>query len=138
MLFSQNIKDQCVQLIDKSFELVGGTIRIKNGVLIDGHLTSVTIVSDSDAPVIVSALGKLENCFVECRNFLNEGEFSGEANISGDVELGDTSTTIGSIAFGGRFFAGGPFADTADLKIKGLPKKNPMDVVIVDNFERQN
>ena len=131
MLFSQNIKDQCAQLIDESFVLEGGTIRVKNGVLIDGQLTGVTIISESDAPVVVSALGKLDACIVECVNFLNEGEFSGEALVTGDVELGESSTSIGVIAFGGRFFAAAPFADTADLKIKGHPKKF-LDALVVD------
>lgn len=138
MLFSQNIKDQCMQLLDTSFVLDGGTIRVKNGVLIDGHLTGVTIVTDSDAPVIISALGKLDSCFIECVNFLNEGDFSGEAIVTGDVELGVTSTTVGTVAFGGRFFADAPFSDTADLKIKGFPKKVQADVIIVQNSYNQS
>jgi cytoskeletal protein CcmA (bactofilin family) len=131
MLFSQDVKDQCRQLIDESFVLEGGTIRVKSGVLIDGKLTGVTIISESVAPVVVSALGRLDSCIVECVNFLNEGEFSGEAQVTGDVELGESSTSIGAIAFGGRFYAAAPFADTADLKIKGLPKKL-LDVYVVD------
>lgn len=129
MLFNQDIKDQCQHLIGRAMRCEGGTIHADNGILIDGHLTGVTIVSKSEIPVIVSALGRLDKCIVECQNFLNEGEFSGEAIVSGDVELGETSTTIGSLVLGGRLYANAPFADAGDLKIKGMPKTPTTELI---------
>lgn len=53
MIFPADIKEQSAQLIDEEFQLEGGTVRVRNGVLIDGKLTNVTIISMTDAPVIV-------------------------------------------------------------------------------------
>ena len=53
MILPADIKEQTAQLIDEEFQLEGGTVRVRNGVLIDGKLTNVTIISMTDAPVIV-------------------------------------------------------------------------------------
>lgn len=122
MIFAENIKEQSAQLIDEDFWLEGGTLRIKNGVLIDGKLTNVTIMSMTDAPIIVSALGRLTGCKVECVNFINEGEFDGEVTASENVEIKASATTRGTIQCGGKFYTEGNLGDGDYLKIKGLSK----------------
>ena len=102
--------------------LEGGTLRIKNGVLIDGKLTNVTIMSMTDAPIIVSALGRLTGCKVECVNFINEGEFDGEVTACENVEIKASATTRGTIQCGGKFYTEGNLGDGDYLKIKGLSK----------------
>ena len=48
---------------------------------------------------------------------------SGQATVSYDAELSETSTTKGTIQYGRRFVLGGPLTDAKDLKIEGLPTK---------------
>ena len=50
-----------------------------------------------------------------------DGEFSGEINAQGDVELSDTCTIEGTITHKGRVMTGG-LADTEHMKLKRFDK----------------
>lgn len=125
LLISETVKDTLGQLIDQHTQMDGGTLRVKNGILIDGQLKNVTIRNEGEKPVVISALGNLEACFIETAYFLNEGSFSGQVAVLFDAELSATSTTKGTLQYGRRFVLGGPLADAKDLRIEGMPAKAP-------------
>lgn len=120
-LFPADILSDAKTVIAHSIDFEGGTLRLSGGALIDGRLTRTTIISVDGSPTKISALANLDSCILNCKDIIIDGEFSGEINATGDVELGDTCRIQGTITHAGRVMTGA-LADTDAMKLKRFPQ----------------
>lgn len=106
-------------LFPEGLVLKGGTLEGKDGLLIDGTLTTVQIKSVDGSLIHISATAVLEDCNVEGENVLLEGTFSGVINAAGDCEIGPSASVIGVVNVGGDLFKS-KFADVRDMNVNTL------------------
>ena len=120
-LFPNDILADAKTVIGQDIEFEGGTLRVNGGALIVGRLTRTTILSIDGSPIKISALATLDSCIINGKDVIVDGEFSGEINAQGDVELSDTCSIEGTITHKGRVMTGG-LADTERMKLKRFDK----------------
>ena len=119
-LFDDTVLNNPSTMITSTTDQEGGILRVKGGALIDGKLTRVTIIVMDESPMKISALAHLDTCVINCQDIIIEGEFSGEINAKGDVELGDSCRVKGKLNHSGRLLIDCTLADTVDLHIRKL------------------
>lgn len=121
------------EILQNSIMIVGGTVFVHGGLQIDAKLRNSIVKSLDGKPIVVTALGKLQDCVIEGTDVLVCGDFSGEIVAKGDVEVTDTATFSGNIKTGGYALIS-PVATehNADVRIMPLPKDQPV-AEVVDN-----
>ena len=59
------------------------------------------------------------NCHIEGQDILIEGDFAGEVNAAGDVEITNTARVAGLIRYGGELIIG-PLVDRRKLRVQRM------------------
>lgn len=109
ILFSINRKPNVAEAIERPEEIlqgtlmfVGGTVFVKGGVQIDAQLKNVTVQAMDNKPIVLTALGKMEDCYIKGEDVLICGDFTGEIQASGDVEVTNSARVAGVIRTSGH------------------------------------
>ena len=116
ILFADDVFAKPKTMLSEYLELEGCTMRTNQVALIDGKLTDVTIISADNTPIKISALAVLTNCKIHCTDLLIEGQFSGEINAMGNIELGESAHVEGTAKVSGSLVIS-PLAEAVELKI---------------------
>ena len=110
---------QCKSLEPESLVLKNGTVEGSNGLLIDGTLTKMHIVSKDGSLIHISATAKLESCTIEGKDILLEGNVDAVITAQGDCEIGASAVMVGTLNVGGDLFKS-RLADVTDLHVTTL------------------
>lgn len=110
------------EILQRSLRFEGGTVYARGGLQVDANLTDVCLIADDDGPIHITALGRLERCMVRAKDVVIAGDFSGEIEADGDVEVTNTAKVSGHIKTTGSVLVS-PMADDAELRIGRLLAK---------------
>lgn len=122
-------------LFSEGLSFEGGVLRGKGGLLIDGKLENVSVISEDGSPIVVSALANLNNCIIQGHHVVIGGKFRGELSADGDVEITDSASILGTINTGGRMLIS-PLAEMEDVRMRRLLPKAiaaPTEPAILDS-----
>lgn len=115
-------------ILQQSLVFVGGTVFVKGGLQIDATLKDVRVVAVDNKPIVLTALGTMQNCSIEGADVLVAGTFSGQVLARGDVEVTDTAEFSGSIRSSGVVVVNPLAGDADEITIGRLPPEAPKDI----------
>lgn len=126
VLFTASRKAEVLQRIeapDKVLQntiiLDGGTIYVRGGMQIDASMRNCRVVAQQNNPIALSVLGRMLSCHIEGQDVLIEGDFAGEIEAAGDVEITNTARVAGFIRYGGELIIG-PLVDRRKLRVQRM------------------
>lgn len=109
ILFSRDRKPSVAEAIQRPDEIlqsslmfVGGTVFVKGGLQIDAQLKNVTVQAMDSKPIVLTALGKMEGCYIKGEDVLICGDFTGQIEACGDVEVTNSARVAGVIRTSGH------------------------------------
>jgi len=113
-------------ILQQGLVFVGGTVFVKGGLQIDATLKDVRVVAADNKPIVLTALGTMQNCSIEGADVLVAGTFSGQVLARGDVEVTDTAEFSGSIRSSGVVVVNPLAGDADEITIGRLPPEAPI------------
>jgi len=126
VLFTASRKAEVLQRIEAPDEVLqntiildGGTIYVRGGMQIDASMRNCRVVAQQNNPIALSVLGRMLSCHIEGQDVLIEGDFAGEIEASGDVEITNTARVAGFIRYGGELIIG-PLVDRRKLRVQRM------------------
>ncbi|MBS3912783.1 MAG: polymer-forming cytoskeletal protein [Hydrogenophaga sp.] len=127
-LFNKQRRPEVFDLITRPDEVLqsgmvfdGGTIFASGALQIDSSMRNVSVVGKATHPICISALGRLLECSISGGDVLVEGDFAGEIEATGDVEITNTAQVRGLIKYGGELHIG-LLVDRSALKLQRMTK----------------
>lgn len=127
-LFNKQRRPGTLDLIERPDEVLqsgmvfdGGTIFASGALQIDSSMRNVKVVGKATHPICISALGRLLECSISGSDVLVEGDFAGEIEATGDVEITSTAQVRGLIKYGGELHIG-LLVDRSALKLQRMMK----------------
>lgn len=120
------------EILQQSLAFVGGTIYVKGGVQIDAQLKNVTVVAVDEGPVVLSVLGKMEDCAIDATDVLICGDFKGEVRAKGDCEIAPTAKARGVVLVRGHVLISPLAGDSDEIRVGRLPSEVVTDVAFSD------
>jgi cytoskeletal protein CcmA (bactofilin family) len=111
------------EIIQETLAFVGGTIYVKGGVQIDAKLKNVSVVSLDGNPVVLSALGIMDNCAIDAMDVLICGDFTGEVRAKGDCEIAPTAKARGLVLVRGHALISPLAGDSDEIRVGRLPNE---------------
>lgn len=135
ILFSRDRKPSVSEAINRPDEIlqnslvfVGGNVFVQGGLQIDARLKNCTIQAMDGKPIVLTALGKMEDCFIKGEDVLICGDFSGEIQAKGDVEVTNTARMSGTIRAGGHALVSQFAGEKGEITVGRLPLDEVEDV----------
>jgi cytoskeletal protein CcmA (bactofilin family) len=132
LLFTSLRKPEVLRRIEAPDEVLqntlifdGGAIYARGGIQIDARMRNCRVVSQQQHPVTVSALGRMLKCQIVGQDVLIEGDFTGEIEASGDIEITNSARVAGLIRYGGELVIG-PLVDRRKLRVQRLTMRAEM------------
>lgn len=115
------------EIIQQTLAFVGGTVYVSGGAQIDAKLKNVSVVALDDKPIVLSALGQMENCLINGTDVLVCGDFSGEIRAKGDCEITPTARARGVVLVRGHVLISPLAADSEEIRVGRLPAEAATD-----------
>lgn len=135
ILFSRERKPTVAEAINRPDEIlqsslmfVGGTVFVSGGVQIDAKLKNVTVQAMDNKPIVLTALGKMDGCFIKGEDVLICGDFTGEIQAKGDVEVTNTARISGVVLTRGHALISPLAGESDEIKVARLPDDPPKDI----------
>ena len=126
VLFTTTRKPEVLQRIEAPDEVLqhtlvcdGGTIYVRGGMQIDASMRNCRVIAQQNNPIALSVLGRMLTCHIEGRDVLIEGDFAGDIEATGDVEITNTARVAGFIRYGGELVIG-PLVDRRKLRVQRM------------------
>lgn len=107
------------EILQATIILDGGTIFASGSIQIDAAVRNARVVARKKQPVLVSALGRMLACFIQGHDVVIEGDFAGEIEASGDVEVTNSAQISGVIRCSGEVVFG-PLANRNNVRVQRL------------------
>lgn len=107
------------EVLQNTLVLDGGAVYARGGLQIDASMRNCRVVAQQQQPITLSVLGRMLSCQIEGHDVLIEGDFAGEIEAAGDVEITNTARVAGFIRHGGELIIG-PLVDRRKLRVQRM------------------